>query len=70
VAVPIPVILVFVFLGVPMKSSMLLVKHEVAQLSIAIWNESESYQMGLSTLSLEALKHHLSEILETSIEQG
>jgi hypothetical protein len=64
------VILVCVFLGVPMKSSMLFVNQEVAQLSMAIWKESESYLIGLSTLSLEALKHHLSEVLETSVEQG
>jgi hypothetical protein len=64
VAVPIPVILVLVFLGVPLKSSMLLVKHEVAQLSIAIWKESESYLIGL------ALKHHSSEVLETSVATG
>ena len=31
--------------GLPTKSESLLVKHVVAQLSMAIWNESESYRM-------------------------
>jgi hypothetical protein len=56
--------------GVPLKSSMLSVKHEVAQLSISIWKESESYLIGLLTLSLEALKHNSSEVLETSVATG
>jgi hypothetical protein len=36
---------VFTLVSVLTKSVMLFVKQEVAQLSIAIWNESESYRV-------------------------
>jgi hypothetical protein len=45
-----PVIFVWVFLGVPTKSAMSFVKHDVAQLSMAISNESESYLVVLAAL--------------------
>jgi hypothetical protein len=68
VAVPIPEVLVLVFISVPMKLSMQLVKHEVAQLLMAIWNKSESYHMGLSTASKDALKQQSTCSTDESME--
>ena len=42
-ALPVPVMFVSTCVGLPTKSAMLLVKHDVVQLSMAIWYESDLY---------------------------